>query len=284
MTTSKRLFLFAAYDPRGAVSDALVWYVRKLSACGDVVLVMDSDCPEAELSKLSGLVLHCEAKRHEEYDFGSYKRCYIWAETNLALDSYDFCYMVNDSVYGPLKDIMPVIEAMESLSVPAFSMVIHPDVRLPHLQSWFVGMSGRVFLSSWFASFIRSVGRQARKEDVCRLYETGFCELLRSKEILYRGLYSVGGKGIYDRVLSVYRKGVPFVKKAAFTRHNGAAGWQLGRILDSVSPQVRSVIKEDAVRLYGRGYVDALLSSSRMQSFWRLVLYSLRKCRRKKAR
>ncbi len=281
MRGPRRLFLFAAYDPQGVVSDALLWDVRKLSACGDVVLAMDSDCPDAELSKLSGLVLHCEAKRHGEYDFGSYKRCFAWAEANLSLESYDFCYMVNDSVYGPLADILPVLEDMESLSVPAFSLVIHPDVRLPHLQSWFVGMTGRVFLSGWFASFILSVRRQARKEDVCLLYETGFCELLRSKEILYRGLYSVGGKGIYDRVLSVYRKGVPFVKKAAFIRHNGSAGWQLGRLLASISPQLRGIITADASRLYGRGYVDALLSSTPLQSFWRLVVYSLRKCRKK---
>lgn len=281
MTGARRLFLLAAYDPQGIVGEALVWYAGKLSECGDVVLAMDSDCTESELSKLSGVTLHCEACRHLEYDFGSYKRCHAWAEANLDLGSYDYLYLVNDSVYGPLSDILPSLEAMESLSVPAFSMVIHPAVDLPHLQSWFIGLSGQVFMSGWFTDFIRSVKRQPRKEDVCALYETGFCELLRSRDILFRGLYSVSGKGIYDRVLRVFRSGVPFFKKSAFIRHNGCAGWQLRVILDSVDSEVRGVIRRDAERLYGREYVERLLSCSPLQSFWRLVLYSLRKCRKK---
>ncbi len=278
---ARRLFLFAAYDPRNLVSDALLWYVRRLSECGDVVLVMDSDCPEREMSRLSGLVLHSGAERHLEYDFGSYKRCYEWAAANLDLGSYDFLYMVNDSVYGPLGDILPVLESMESLSVPAFSLVLHPDARLPHLQSWFVGLSGEVFRSGWFRDFLLSVRKQPRKEDVCLLYENGFCELLRSRGVPYKGLYGVSGKGIYDRVLSVFRRGVPFVKKSAFLRHNGSAGWQLRRILDSVSPEVRSLVRSDAERLYGAEYVERLLSCTPLRSLLRLISYSLGKFRKK---
>lgn len=284
MTMVRRLFLFAAYDQQKLVGEALLWHVRRLSECGDVVLFMDSDCPEGELSRLSPYVLHSGAERHLEYDFGSYKRCYEWAAANLDLGSYDFLYMVNDSVYGPLGDILPVLESMESLAVPAFSLVLHPDARLPHLQSWFVGLSGEVFRSGWFGDFLLSVKRQPRKEDVCLLYENGFCELLRSRGISYRGLYSVSGKGIYDRVLSVFKRGVPFVKKSAFLRHNGSAGWQLRRILDSVSPEIRSLVLSDAERLYGAEYVERLLSCTPFRSLLRLISYSLEKSRKKTRR
>ena len=281
MPATRRLFLFAAYDPQGVVGEALLWYVSRLSEYGDVVLAMDSDCPESELLKLSDITLHCEAERHREYDFGSYKRCFVWACANLRMETYDFCYLVNDSVYGPLSDIFPSLSGMEGLSVPAFALVMHPDRRTAHLQSWFIGLAPQVFLSDWFRDFVLSVCRLERKEDVCLRYETGFCELLQSRGIPYSGLYSIGGKGIYDRVLAVWRKGIPFVKKSAFVRHGGSAGWQLRQILGSVSPDVRAVILRDAGRLYGREYVDSLLHCSFLQSVARLVSYSLEKSRKK---
>ena len=47
------------------------------------------------------------ATRHSEYDFGSYKRAYNWAQENLDTAEYEFVYLVNDSVYGPLFDLNP---------------------------------------------------------------------------------------------------------------------------------------------------------------------------------
>ena len=87
---NKRLFLFAGYDKDGIIDESLLMYVSAVSKFGDVVLCMDSDCPDSELNKLQDITLHAMATRHREYDFGSYKRAYNWALENLDLSKYDF--------------------------------------------------------------------------------------------------------------------------------------------------------------------------------------------------
>ena len=96
---TRRLFLFAGYNAHGLIDESLIFYIRALSKCGDVILCMDSDCSDSELKKITPYVLHATAQRHGEYDFGSYKRAYLYAADTGILDKYDFVYIVNDSVY-----------------------------------------------------------------------------------------------------------------------------------------------------------------------------------------
>ena len=78
-SSNKRLFLVAGYSAKNIVDAALVYLVQKLAACGDVILIMDSDTPRVELNRVRPYVLHADAVRHDEYDFGSYKRAYTYA-------------------------------------------------------------------------------------------------------------------------------------------------------------------------------------------------------------
>ena len=149
---TRRLFLFAGYNANGVIDDALVYYVRALSKFGDIVLYMDSDCGDTELKKLSKYVLYAHARRHGEYDFGSYKRAYIYAHDAHILGDYDFVYMVNDSVYGPLFDLGDTFNKLERLPTDAFGIVRNPHKTHPHIQSWFIGMRQSVFLSAWLSS------------------------------------------------------------------------------------------------------------------------------------
>ena len=84
----KRLFLFAGYDRDGIVDDSLLWYLKSLSGLGDIVFVMDNDATDVEIEKVRQIpnVLYANAVRHGEYDFGSYKRAYIWARDNKLLE------------------------------------------------------------------------------------------------------------------------------------------------------------------------------------------------------
>ena len=111
----KRLFLFAGYDKDGIIDDALVHYVSAVSKFGDIVLCMDSDTPDPELKKIQKYCVHATGVRHGEYDFGSYKRAYIWSTENLNLTDYDFIYMINDSVYGPLYVLTPYFKIVAPL-------------------------------------------------------------------------------------------------------------------------------------------------------------------------
>lgn len=278
---SKRLFLFAGYDPHGAVRGSLTYYLGALARCGDVVLVMDCEAAGAELQKCAPYVVHAEAVRHGEYDFGSYKRAWMWARANLRLEEYGVLYMVNDSVIGPLRDIEPFLERMEASGHDAFGLVLNPHRKIRHLQSWFIGVCPAVFRSEEFDRFLMSVERQASKAgDICIRYEYGFTRMLAECGFTYGGLFEVGGKGIYNRVRRLYVRGLPFFKKSALTRHNGSLGAQVKYVLDRTDPQLAAAVTdEDLDVLYGG---RDFLTSNRLEICRRYAVYLLGKlCGRK---
>lgn len=238
----KRLFLFAGYNAHGRIPDSDRYYINELAECGDVIVVTDNELPEAEKRRLEGRVLHVEACRHGEYDFGSYKRAYLWAEKHLKLEDYDYIYMVNDSVIGPLSSLDACLQKLEFGGSDFVGMVYNPHRKLPHLQTWFVGIKKPVFMADWFRSFIGNVGVAESKGEICIKYETGLTELMLSRGIRPHALFTIPGKQIYNSPLKNVRMGLPFVKKDSFKRHNGALGFQIGRLINEIDSERNAVI------------------------------------------
>lgn len=276
---TKRLFLFAGYDKHGIIDDALIMYAHELKKFGDIVLCMDSDCDALELKKLNNLTLCAMATRHGEYDFGSYKRAYNWAHENLDIQKYDFVYMVNDSMYGPLFDLAPYFEKMESGTNDAFGMVKNPHHTSPHIQSWFIGMRKNVFMSKWFNELLQSVCHQSDKGLVTVLYEHGFTKRLIENNLSWDALYSAPGRSIYNRVKHFYKQKMPFIKKLAFSRHYGALGRQLLYTLNHTAPDTRDTILTCARRVYGDEYISKILTHNPFKIMWRNITYTIHKLR-----
>ena len=275
--TVKRLFLFAGYDPQCIVDDTLVYYTKQLSRFGDVVLHMDSDCPKNELKKLTSHCLHADAVRHGEYDFGSYKRAYLWATKNLNMGDYDFVYLINDSVYGPFFDLAEYFNKMESGDYGAFGMVDKVGGHSPHIQSWFIGTRPIVFLSKWFDEFMKSVKQEKTKSAVAVIYETGFTNRLNERNIPYKCIYSVHGRGVYNKIRMLYDKKMPFLKKVAFIRHDGGFGTQIKYILNRIPSDLSERILNSARRVYGDKVVNEELARSAFANKIRQIKYGLKK-------
>lgn len=270
----RRLFLLAAYDRRGTVGPALAAYVRDLSRYGDVVAVMDNAAAPGEQYKLLPYVVHFEAERHGEYDFGSYKRGYAWAREHLPLKDYGTVYLVNDSVYGPLKPLGDFLDRMEDMGTGASAMVFNPGRRSPHLQSWFIGLRPQVFLSEWFGSFLDGVEPKESKEAVCVEYETGLTELLERHSVTFGALFRFRGKSFYNRVRHCWKKGIPFIKRSSVTRHNGCLGQQVRYVLDHAeNADVAAAVKEDIVGALGREAADRLTGGSAFGMILRYISY-----------
>ena len=279
----KRLFLVAGYDPQGIIGPSFIYYISALSAYGDIITVFDCDCTEDELRKLSPYVLHAEAERHREYDFGSYKRGYQWARTSGILEGYDFCYLVNDSVFGPLYSPGPYLERMENCGKDAFAIAMNPHRKHPHLQSWFIRLARTIFTSEEFADFISGIHRMEDKNSVCTAYENGLTGLLDARGVAYGALFRLSGKSVYNAPARLFRAGFPFVKKSSFTRHCGCLGAALKYVLDHVPQDCRRAVVEDASRLYGRQYVERLLVASPLVMAARYLKYLSGKLHRRSA-
>ena len=270
----KRLFLFAGYDKFGVVDDALVYYVTALAMCGDVVLCMDSNCAPEQMKKLKLLTRHAVAVRHGEYDFGSYKRAYLWACENLNLGDYDFVNLVNDSVYGPLFDLMPYLEQMEHSGWNAFGLVKNPHPTHPHIQSWFVGMEKKVFMTKWFDDFMRAITKQPSKGYVTSKYEQGLTKIIDQNGLKWGCVFVERGRGVYNHIKKLYRKKMPFMKKVALIRNHGALGRQVGYVLGHVAPDLRNAIVASGNRIYGEKYMRWLITRNPIKIMWRRVRHA----------
>lgn len=273
----RRLFLLAGYDRDDIIGPSLIFQCARLNELGDVVVCIDSNCSMEELIKLKPFSMHAEAERHREYDFGSYKRAWEWANGNLDITSYEFVYLVNDSVYGPLFDLEPGIREMEEGGTDAFALVMNPHKKRPHLQSWFLGMGKKVFLSDSFNRFLGSITALGSKEEVCIRYENGFTKMLSESGYTFRGLFSVRGKRIYNRPLELCRRGIPFIKKTSLTRHGGCLGRQVRKVMDRTDPSLRTAVVQDIDRLNGDGYYRWLTDGSSFTMFRRYYGYLQKK-------
>ena len=260
-----RVFLLAHYDPQGKAGEGVRYLIRALLPLGRVIIASDCAVASSEWDGLDVDVVY--SKHHGEYDFGSYKRCFAALDT----DSCDVLYLLNDSVAGPLYSLEPYLDRMEALGSPAFGLVWHPSRRgNEHLQSWFLGFRKEVFRSKWFRDFIMGVGPCSSKEEVCQRYESGLTRLLRLKGIEPKALFCAPGKSIYNRALAYWRRGLPFYKKAAYTRHGGCMGLQIRRILKHSDPLLSEAERKDMDRIYGAGFSSRVLKGGHLRMFARL--------------
>ncbi len=277
MHMTKRLFLFAGYDAKNRIDKSLIYTLKKLSELGNIILSMDCDAPDSELAQVAPYTIYATATKHGEYDFGSYKRAYTYAADNNIISKYDFVYFINDSVYGPLYDLGPILEKMESENWDAFGLAQKPHASHPHIQSWFIGCRKNVFTSTWFDDFFRRITRQKSKGTITRIYEQGFTRELISRHIPYGALYSCPGRSVYNNIKKLYKSHMPFMKKAAMTRRHGGLGRQILYVLNHISPDARDAIMENSRHTWGDEYMCWLLTKNPVKIIYRSMHHCARK-------
>ena len=245
----KRLFIFAAYDKDGLVDDTLVHYLKQIGAHGDIIVVMDNNAMRTEINKLKSVdgVIYASARKHGEYDFGSYKRGFGWAKRTKILGKYKYVYLVNDSCYA-IGDLSDIIKKSEDLHADVTGL--QEKTNPPHIQSFWVCMRKSIFMSDWFDGFIKSVTVQSNKNDIVRKYEYGFAELLAKHKKTIAGVI-VGTKSVFfERPLDVIRQyNIPLVKKHPWSigsRHYSKR--IIKKILGNLAPDMQSAIISNAIR------------------------------------
>lgn len=274
---SKRLFLFAGYDKNGIIDDALIYYVQKLAEYGDVILCMDSNCNDTQLAKIKPFTIYAMAKRHGEYDFGSYKRCFQYARGNDLLKNYDVMYLVNDSVFGPMFNMADIIKNIEKLPTDAGGIVISKHKTHTFMESWFVRLNKNIFISGWFDKFMSAVTKEIDKDTITIKYEHGLTNLIRNNNCSCSGLYEFYGRFTYNKPKTLFKLGCPFVKKASFIRHNGACGNQIKYILKHADKIATQSVIITANRVYGAKYMNKLLTYNPIKIMMRNINYLIKK-------
>ena len=169
--------IFAHYDKDQIIDDYVIYYLENLRKISEyIIFVSDSNLPESETAKIQNLCHKIIAKRHNEYDFGSYK---IGIE--FFLNEKRNCnnlILANDSCFGPLKSFENIFQLMEFSDADFWGLITNQDGFLPHLQSYFLIFKERVISSKEFAEFFKNVKKQNCKKDIIKKYEVGLTQYL----------------------------------------------------------------------------------------------------------
>lgn len=221
--STRRLAIFASHDVDRIIDPYVVFYIKSLSQICDVIFITDYDQDVVNIDVIKPFIVKYINEYHHEYDFGSYKRGYNWALKNLALSSYDWIILCNDSVYGPLFDLSKIMIKMEEACVDFWGFTQNNIDIVSHLQSYFVSLNKDVFLSKVFKNFIFSIKEEQNKRNIVTKYEHNL-----TKNLLDAG-FSNGAffeeeendfkhdpmKDWSDMILN----GFPFIKRRLFTEN-----------------------------------------------------------------
>lgn len=243
---ARRLFLFASYDRDAVIDDYVVYYLRALAELGDVIFWMDNDAPSQELDKVRPYTIYAQAQKHSSYDFGSYKRLYQWADVQGILGNYDFLYFCNDSCFGPFRPLGAALENMEAKSADWFGFVVDRGfvTGIGFIQSWFVGMTSRVFLANWFKLFINGITQESEKLNYVYKYEIFSSWMSKIFGASSFGCFECGVE-VYNQCDELLAAGMPFIKRLGYldkktSREEGFV--PRARALLMLEPQQREMV------------------------------------------
>lgn len=181
----KMVSVFASFSGDGKIADYVVYLLKNLETVSDyIIFVADNPIFKEELAKIKDYCNVCLCERHEEYDFGSYKRGYQYLVEHKILQKNDNLLMINDANYGPMYPFNEVIEDFNHKDCDFYGLSIS---RAPkrHLQSFFYIFKSKVYKSAVFSKFLQSVRREISSANVVFRYEMNFTEVLNNVGFSY---------------------------------------------------------------------------------------------------
>lgn len=212
----KILTIFAGYDKDNIIDDYVLFYLRELKKISDIIYIADCEMSQAELNKISSYTIKAIGERHGEYDFGSYKRGYIYAKENNILENYDYLILCNDSVYGPFFSLENLFNKIKDYKFGG--LYKSRDVKIAshyYIGSFFIVLKKEIFLSEIFINFLNSVKKEEDKIGVVKNYEFGLSKLMLDNGIDIAGLFidnEVSNRPYFEP-LELLNEGFPFIKK-----------------------------------------------------------------------
>lgn len=165
------LAIVAHFSPHPGLHSYVFRYLQALQEAGcDVMLVSTADrLPDIDLEKLQERGVSVIVRRNVGYDFGSWKTA-VDVYPAMATD-YRTIIFANDSVYGPLTDLAPLLSLMAAREHDVWGLTLSHE-RRRHLQTYFWAMSGAALSGGFFHYFWNQYYRYySRRQTVIDRYE-----------------------------------------------------------------------------------------------------------------
>ena len=175
-----RLVIFASFSRNGIINPIEQYYIKELKKiCDAIIFVADSPILPTELNKIKDYVIYAQFERHEEYDFGSYKRGFEYAQKKGLLNKCNELILCNNSCLGPIFPFDRLFASMHNRQTDFWGLTANNNFyNLYHIQSYFLVITNKVFLSEIFQNFMRKICKQPTIQDVIYNYEIGLSQIL----------------------------------------------------------------------------------------------------------
>ncbi|MFC3124228.1 rhamnan synthesis F family protein [Pseudoroseomonas globiformis] len=195
-----RVAVFCHFDPRGRLAEHVRRYIAALAEAG-LSIVFTSNAGQLEDAALDWLRPRCAMivlRRNTGLDFAAWRdglaaAALPRAETELLL-------LVNDSVYGPLSPLGPMLARMDFSAADVWGLTDSWQCRF-HLQSYLLAFGPRAFRSPGFNAFWKDVRDLRSKEAVIRAYEVGLTRAMLDAGLRCTALWP------YTELLAAVRDG-----------------------------------------------------------------------------
>ncbi len=259
----KRVAIFAHYDKDNIVDDYVIYYLKALkTVCDDIIFV---SCNQViNKSVLDGIVACVIDEKHNEYDFGSYKRGYLYIKNSLS--KYDEIVFANDSCFGPFYPINSIFEQMDKTDCDFWGITKNiygwryknkknNKIR-PHIQTYFVVIRKNVFCTELFDSFMSTIRHEEDKIGIITKYEIGLTETLVNAGYKYSTYIKAYEKIDNSPILKWYqlilKYNMPFMKCSLIHLKNRKVATVAGYedVISSISDYPLELITNNAER-YG---------------------------------
>jgi hypothetical protein len=227
----ERICLFACYLKDGRIPDETLYLLEEVRKVTNAIIVIgDCGIDPNELRKIEHLFCYAKFERHLEYDFGSYKRAFKYADDQGLLTQAKEILICNDSIIGPCGDIGNFFSSRQNDGNPDFYGITvnnfgFRDIKShgnslysPHIQSYFLTITSEIFKSQYWRDFIFSVKKEEHKVDIIRNYEMGMSALLQANGHAPKGMYksNLGINPAARESIDVLNKSL-FLKKSMMT-------------------------------------------------------------------
>ena len=221
---NKNTSIYAAYSSDGTISDYVVSYLQRLKEISpNIVYVTDNKISKNEIRKIKPYVNHIIAYRHNEYDWGSFKRGFNFLKNNPKFNSKAELILANDSTLAVTPSFKPIIDDFVKKKVDFYGITANQDGTY-HIQSYFMIFSPNVYSSKEFLDYLNNVKKQKDGLSVAFAYEVPFTKYLsdlgfsHATYIAYEDLSYLELNDKHCYPLSMLSKhNLPFLKIRTFT-------------------------------------------------------------------
>ena len=244
----RRIAVFASYSGDGRIADYVVYYLQELRKVVDVIaFVADNTIYLEELQKIEKIVAYVSCTHHGAYDFGSYKKGFVWLEEQRLLNNTEELVFCNDSCYGPVFPLGDAFKKMENVKCDFWGLLDSCE-DAHHILSFFLVFRNSAFASPVFCNFVHSFKQQKSFWNYVNKYEKGFTSILEEagftsatyitidEETRLRCAYLSGNGNLMVCPVTLHRYGMPLVKVKAL---NNVFGQELKesplRIIEEIS-------------------------------------------------